>query len=133
MIRLAPAAALLALVALTGGCSPDRPGAAPVGAAATTAPATTAPTTRSSARLMASGRKLAQAVAAQITAPGATASKTTCDDYPAHKFEDRLVGNRGEVVDCRTTITRPSTSHRTGIRVTWDDDHGHFSTREKAR
>ena len=82
---------------------------------------------------MASGRNLAQAVTAQITAPGATASKTTSDDYPAHKFEDRLVGNQGEKVDCRTTITRTSTSHRTRVRVTWDDDHGHFSTQEKTR
>jgi hypothetical protein len=122
---------LVLVVALTAACGNSNEPATADTAPAITRPADTTPSTPKP--LTGSGGRLAKSMSAVIKANGATPSKASCDSYPAHNYEGRLVGNKGDIVDCKVTITGPDgTSYRTGIRLTWDDDHGHFSTQEQA-
>lgn len=81
-----------------------------------------------------SGAKLAKAVKKVVEANGATA-KVACADFTGHALSTgTIVGKAGAIVDCRATITPPDDrpKYKTGIRVKWDDDQGHFTTAEQA-
>ncbi|MCD5310860.1 hypothetical protein [Kineosporia babensis] len=115
---------MVAAVVLLAACSsPGAPSATPEPAA---------PETTAAAR--ASGKGLARSVQKVIEANGATA-KVSCDDYEGIPGPDGgLVGRAGDIVDCTARIEPPGApTYRTGIRVTWDDNRGHFRTEEQAQ
>ena len=100
--------------------------------AATAVAVTTPPQRQRPTSIGGSGKNLAKAVSKVILANGATPSNATCDTFPGHKYNGIVVGKKGEIVDCHVTISDGGRTYRTGIRVTWDDNHGHFQTAEQA-
>jgi ABC-type Fe3+-hydroxamate transport system substrate-binding protein len=111
-----------AALALTA-CSSDSPASPDSSASSSAAPASAAG---------GNGSQLADAVGKVIEVNGATA-KVVCPDFKGQEGSTGAsIGLSGDTVDCKATVTpADGPEYKTSIRVTWNDDEGHFTTAEQ--
>ncbi len=97
-------------------------------------PASADPSSSSSSASAAGGNgsQLAAAVGKVIEVDGAKA-KVVCPDFKGQEGSaGTSIGVSGDTVDCQATVTpADGPQYKTSIRVTWNDDEGHFTTAEQ--
>ena len=111
-------------VALTlTACSSDTPASAGPSSSSSSAPASASG---------GNGSELADAVGKVIGVNGAEA-KVVCPDFKGQEGSaGASIGVSGDTVDCQATVTpADGPQYKTSIRVTWNDDEGHFTTAEQ--
>jgi hypothetical protein len=105
-------------------CSSDAPAPADSAAGSSAVPASASASGGNGSELAAAGGKV-------IEVNGAEA-KVVCPDFKGQGSAGASIGRSGDTVDCQATVTpADGPGYKTSIRVTWNDDQGHFTTAEQ--